>query len=94
MAIDHLETLRNPETKEVRVVFTTSDPETHVVVKFFDPIQLEKRTFKVFSTGMYPKVRNHWRSLTPYDNKKLMREAFTVIEDLNNFVHDELYLGD
>jgi hypothetical protein len=91
MSLDHLETLRNPKTGEVRVVFSTSHSTTHVVVKFFDPVQLEKHTFKVFSADMYSKVRNHWRSLTPYENKGIVREAFQVIVYLNSFIHDELY---
>lgn len=58
------EILRNPKEKAVRVVFGTPDPDTFVVVKFFDAEQQEAATVKWF-VGSYEKTRAHWRTTEP-----------------------------
>jgi hypothetical protein len=74
----HLETLRNPQTSETRVTFEHDTPDTFAVVKFFDPVQKEKATVKVF-LGMYAQVRSHWRTLTPVRDSDLEQAALDLI---------------
>jgi hypothetical protein len=60
------EVLENNSTGEVRVVFafhTCTKGPVHIVVKYFDPIQKERCTLKIFQ-GSYEMVRSHWRTLT------------------------------
>lgn len=75
-----LETLVNPETNETRITFShLFRDDLHVVVKFFDPIQQERSTIKIFF-GMYERVRSHWRTLTPASRPDLERAAEKLVE--------------
>lgn len=75
------EALINPETGEVRVTFLlTGRDDLFLVVKFFDQVQKENYTFKFFS-GMYEKVKSHWRSLEPMNDdegKSIAADAVQV----------------
>lgn len=80
------EALKNPETGELRVVFEIDGADdAYIVVKFFDKIQREKATFKVFR-GIYAAVRSHWRTLEVVSDEtelaKLVDEALDVINSL------------
>lgn len=83
------EILENPRTGEVRVVFRLTPPDTFVVVKFFDPVQRERRTMKVFE-GMYQAVRSHWRTLQPMiepQQRQVMElEARIAVRSLYNLL--------
>lgn len=79
--MQELESLRNPKTKETRFTFKITE-STYIVVKFWDPIQVENCTCKWFS-GSYERVRSHWQTLETFNaDRELWVEAASVIEKM------------
>lgn len=88
-ARDACDVLVDAETGAARVAWQllpadAAAPEVHVVVKFFDSVQRETWTLKIFG-GPYDAVRAHWRTQTEVEpgprRTELVTAALAVIID-------------
>jgi hypothetical protein len=87
----HIETLINPETKEIRVVFRFHD--LIIVVKTFDPSIPNLTSIKIFDRAeCYIRTKSFWQTRKIIHEDKIIYDAKRIIHRYIGKILSEAFL--
>jgi hypothetical protein len=88
----HIETLINPETKEIRVAFRLKS--FIIVVKTFDPDAKGLTSIKLFDRPeCYQRTKSFWRTRSILNSDKIVQDARNIIHRYTGKMLCEVFYG-